>query len=64
MLLLVVCQDRTTAAWAARATSLGPAQWPSLTVHPLVAGPHNMPVIIDPAGAETSERARTTELGF
>ncbi|MGW2910021.1 hypothetical protein ACWC9X_06140 [Streptomyces asoensis] len=47
-LLLVVCQDRTTAEWAARPMVLGPEQWPSLTLRPLVVGPHNMPLITDP----------------
>ncbi|MFI6405246.1 hypothetical protein [Streptomyces sp. NPDC050548] len=51
VLLLVVCQDRATAEWAARPASLGPRQWPALTLRPLVAGPHNMPVITDPAEA-------------
>ncbi|MFI2377085.1 hypothetical protein ACH5AO_18710 [Streptomyces sp. NPDC018964] len=50
-LLLVVCQDRATAEWAAREVSFGPRQWPLLTLRPLVAGPHNMPVITDPAEA-------------
>jgi hypothetical protein len=49
-LLLVVCQDRATAKWAAREVNFGPRQWPLLTLRPLVAGPHNMPVITDPAG--------------
>ncbi|GAA1012672.1 MULTISPECIES: hypothetical protein [Streptomyces] len=48
-MLLVVCQDRATAEWAAREVSFGPRQWPLLTLRPLVAGPHNMPVITDPA---------------
>ncbi|NGO45877.1 hypothetical protein [Streptomyces ureilyticus] len=48
VLLLVVCQDRATAEWAAQPVSLGPPQWPALTFRPLVAGPHNMPVITDP----------------
>jgi hypothetical protein len=53
-LLLVVCQDRPTAEWAARPMLLGPQEWPSLTLRPLVVGPHNMPVITDPeeAGAD------------
>ncbi|KUO21898.1 hypothetical protein [Streptomyces dysideae] len=51
VLLLVICQDRATAEWAARPASLGPRQWPALTLRPLVAGPHNMPVITDPAEA-------------
>ncbi|MET9774757.1 hypothetical protein ABZ023_10910 [Streptomyces sp. NPDC006367] len=46
--LLVVCQDHATAAWAQKATSSGPPQLPTLTLRPLVAGPHNMPVITDP----------------
>ncbi|GAA3823875.1 hypothetical protein FNH04_13355 [Streptomyces phyllanthi] len=48
-MLLVVCQDRATAEWAARPIHFGPRQWPLLTLRPLVAGPHNMPVITDPA---------------
>ncbi len=48
-LLLVVCQDRATARWAEQEVHFGPPQWPTLTLRPLVAGPHNMPVITDPA---------------
>ncbi|MFJ3193565.1 hypothetical protein ACIPJQ_13105 [Streptomyces griseoviridis] len=48
-MLLVVCQDRATAEWASRPVRFGPPQWPLLTLRPLVAGPHNMPVITDPA---------------
>ncbi|MFJ4620615.1 hypothetical protein [Streptomyces sp. NPDC088812] len=53
-LLLVVCQDRATAEWAARPVSIGPEWWAALTLRPLVAGPHNMPFITDPeeAGAD------------
>ncbi|WP_416977216.1 hypothetical protein [Streptomyces sp. T028] len=53
-LLLVVCQDRPTAEWAAQPVSIGPAWWAALTLRPLVAGPHNMPFITDPdeAGAD------------
>ncbi|MGP3753137.1 hypothetical protein [Streptomyces sp. IBSNAI001] len=50
-LLLVVCQDRATAEWASGPVSIGPRQWPVLTLRPLVAGPHNMPVITDVAEA-------------
>ncbi|MFI1422991.1 hypothetical protein ACH4VX_34550 [Streptomyces sp. NPDC020731] len=50
-MLLVVCQDRATAEWASREVNFGPRQWPLLTLRPLVVGPHNMPVITDPAGA-------------
>ncbi|WP_399138930.1 hypothetical protein Q3A86_15850 [Streptomyces sp. NBUA17] len=50
-LLLVICQDRATAEWAARPDPIGFCSWPSLTVRPLVVGPGNMPVISDPAEA-------------
>lgn len=50
-LLLVVCQDRATAEWASRPVPIGPRKWPALTLRPLVAGPHNMPVIVDVAEA-------------
>ncbi|MFJ2897676.1 hypothetical protein ACIO87_22655 [Streptomyces sp. NPDC087218] len=51
VLLLVVCQDPATAEWAARPVSIGIRQWQTLTLSPLVAGPHNMPVITDVAEA-------------
>ncbi|MEL5956353.1 hypothetical protein AADR41_16560 [Streptomyces sp. CLV115] len=51
VLLLVVCQDQATAEWAARPISIGVRQWQTLTLNPLVAGPHNMPVITDVAEA-------------
>ncbi|MEU6584631.1 hypothetical protein [Nocardia sp. NPDC046763] len=40
--LLVVCQDTATAAWAAGPQHIGPRQWASLVVRPLVLGPHNV----------------------
>ncbi|MGW5972926.1 hypothetical protein [Streptomyces sp. NPDC055186] len=46
--LLVVCQDHATARWAQQPVCSGPSQLPTLTLTPLVAGPHNMPVITDP----------------
>ncbi|MDT0610135.1 hypothetical protein [Streptomyces lancefieldiae] len=49
--LLVVCQDYSTAKWAQQAVSSGPPHMPTLTLRPLVAGPHNMPVITDPEEA-------------
>ncbi|MET8173121.1 hypothetical protein [Streptomyces clavifer] len=49
--LLVVCQDESTARWAARPIRIGPPQWPSLTVRPLVLGPHNVPAVTDPSAA-------------
>jgi hypothetical protein len=33
-LLMVVCQDRATAKWAAREVNFGPRQWPLLTLRP------------------------------
>ncbi|MEV0774797.1 hypothetical protein [Streptomyces sp. NPDC050428] len=47
--LLVVCQDRATAEWAARPVDIGLPQWAAITLRPLVVGPHNMPVITDAA---------------
>ncbi|MFG2182954.1 hypothetical protein ACGFLS_30125 [Streptomyces abikoensis] len=47
-LLLVVCQDKTTANWAAGPFRLGPEGWTALSLHPLVLGPVNVPVITDP----------------
>ena len=52
--LLVVCQDHATAKWAQQAVSSGPPQLPTLTLTPLVAGPHNMPVITDPEEARAA----------
>ncbi|MFF5884710.1 hypothetical protein [Streptomyces sp. NPDC012589] len=46
--LLVVCPDRKTAAWAAQQFDIGPRQWPSLTLRPLVLGPNDVPVIDSP----------------
>ncbi len=47
-LLLVVCHDKATADWAAGPFRLGPEGWTALSVHPLVLGPGNVPVIISP----------------
>jgi hypothetical protein len=49
--LVVVCQDYATARWAAQPVTSGPPDLPTLTVAPLVVGPHNTPVITDPAEA-------------
>ncbi|PXX69046.1 hypothetical protein DFR70_102732 [Nocardia tenerifensis] len=51
VLLLVVCHDRATALWASRPMEFGRPFWPSLTMRPLVLGPHNVPVVTDPAVA-------------
>ncbi|MGW1198538.1 hypothetical protein ACWD4B_22265 [Streptomyces sp. NPDC002536] len=50
-LLLVVCHDKATADWAAGPFKLGPGYWAALSVHPLVVGPGNVPVITDPGEA-------------
>ncbi|MEV6672051.1 hypothetical protein [Streptomyces sp. NPDC051162] len=47
VLLLVVCHDKATADWAAGPFRLGVDAWTSLSVHPLVLGPGNVPVITD-----------------
>lgn len=63
--LLVTCQDRATAEWAAKPFTIGPRQWPTLTLRALVFGPHNVPAITDPSVAArdiplaTSERRHT-----
>ncbi|MCO8308532.1 MULTISPECIES: hypothetical protein [Streptomyces] len=47
-LLLVVSQDKKTADWAAGPFHTGVEGWATLSVHPLVLGPENAPVILDP----------------
>lgn len=47
-LLLVVCQDKPTASWAAQPIRIGLPAHTSITVFPLVLGPENLPTIIDP----------------
>jgi hypothetical protein len=47
VLLLVVCQDRATAKWAAGPFECSTRGWTALRTYPLVAGPDNMPVITD-----------------
>lgn len=49
--LLVTCQDKATAAWASEPITIGPRQWRTLTLRPLVLGPHNVPAITDPSTA-------------
>ncbi|MFD8380957.1 hypothetical protein ACFV2X_20810 [Streptomyces sp. NPDC059679] len=51
VLLLVVCQDKATANWAAGPFTAGIEGWTALSTHPLVLGPGNVPVIIDPEEA-------------
>ncbi|MFI9175616.1 hypothetical protein [Streptomyces lincolnensis] len=47
VLLLVVCQDRATAKWAAGPFDCGTRGWTAQRTYPLVAGPDNLPVITD-----------------
>lgn len=49
--LLVVCHDVATAAWASSAHRIGLPVWPTLTLRACVLGPHNTPVILDPEEA-------------
>ncbi|MFJ4832287.1 hypothetical protein ACIP79_20650 [Streptomyces sp. NPDC088747] len=44
-LLLVICQDRKTAEWAARPVKIGPPQWQGLALRPLVIGPDDVPLV-------------------
>ena len=47
VLLLVVCQDRTTADWAAGPFHDGWGGWTASSIRPLSLGPGNVPVITD-----------------
>ncbi|GHJ34943.1 hypothetical protein [Streptomyces sp. TS71-3] len=49
--LLVVCHDAGTARWAETPFHLGLPQWRSLSLRPLVLGPHNVPPVTDPETA-------------
>jgi len=44
VVLLVLCQQRTTVKWAQEPINLGLDFWPTMTVTPLVLGPHNIPM--------------------
>ncbi|MGW0882233.1 hypothetical protein [Streptomyces sp. NPDC002671] len=46
--LLIMCRNQDTARWAEQPVSSGPVQPPALTLHPFVAGPHNLPLVTDP----------------
>jgi hypothetical protein len=50
-ILLVVCRDKTTAAWAAEPIRIGRRVHTSMVVFPLVLGPGNLPAITDPEEA-------------
>ncbi|MFD9286952.1 hypothetical protein ACFWBV_01280 [Streptomyces sp. NPDC060030] len=61
-LLLVVCQNRSTAEWAARPTHFGSPEHAIITLRPLVVGPHNMPVITEVAAARKDPAFTTLAL--
>ncbi|POX51258.1 hypothetical protein [Streptomyces sp. Ru72] len=50
--LIVITQSSATAAWAAEPIHRGLPGRPSMTVRPLVLGPHNVPLIADAREAE------------
>jgi hypothetical protein len=50
-ILVVVCPDEATARWAGAPHHVGVAKWRTMTVRPIVLGPHNVPVVTDPAEA-------------
>lgn len=52
VLLLVVCQDRTTAKWASGPFDCAARGWIAQRTHPLVIGPDNLPVSTDQRTAE------------
>jgi hypothetical protein len=51
LVLLVTCQDESTARWAKGPFHFGMPQWRTLALTPLVFGPHNTEFITDPAAA-------------
>jgi hypothetical protein len=51
VMLLVICQDKATTAWAREPKKIGMTGVPCLVVHPMVLGPDNVPRITDPAEA-------------
>jgi hypothetical protein len=50
-ILLVLCQDKSTASWAATPIRIGLPTHTSIAVFPLVLGPDNLPAITDPEEA-------------
>jgi len=50
-ILLVVCHDQATALWAEKPIDIGFSGRQTFTVRPLVLGPHNLPMLTDPAAA-------------
>lgn len=50
VVLVVICNDRSTAKWASRPIRIGTDFWPSCVVSPLVLGPHNVRIPEGPIG--------------
>jgi hypothetical protein len=60
VVLLVLCQERITVKWAQEPINLGLDFWPTMTVNPLVLGPHNIPM---PRAPFSEERLAETVFG-
>lgn len=54
VLLLILCDNRTVAQWAAGPFVFGAGGWPAMTMRPLVLGPDNVPVITKPEEAKAN----------
>jgi hypothetical protein len=52
VIVLAVCQDEASVRWAEGPFALGFPHWPTVTLRPLVAGPHNVPLITNAVEAE------------
>ena len=57
VVLLVLCQEKATVKWAQQPINLGLPVWPTLTVNPLVLGPHNIPLQQGPVPDEQLTQA-------
>ncbi|MFG1943399.1 hypothetical protein [Nonomuraea sp. NPDC048826] len=51
VVLIVICQEASTARWARSPQSTGLPGRPTLTIWPIALGPDNVPAITDPAAA-------------
>ncbi|MDI3423717.1 hypothetical protein QIT00_35110, partial [Streptomyces sp. B-S-A12] len=51
LVLLVTCQDKATVEWASGPFAIGTRQWRTMTLSPLVLGPHKVPLVTDPGAA-------------
>jgi len=60
VVLVVLCQERITVKWAQEPINIGLDFWPTMTVNPLVLGPHNIPM---PRAPFTQERLAETVFG-